>query len=117
MSEEATAYSFSAHLVPGAGTAGLLRVVSILHTRRADVRQLSAVPEEAGSSVVTGIVTLGNAGPQSLLESLRRCAVVLDVRMEEKLEDAALAGSSPRCSCTRLPLSTSRCRRRATQQV
>ena len=90
MSEEAISYSFAARLVPGAGTAGLLRVVSILHTRRAEVRQFSANPGEAGSAAVTGIVTLGNAGPQSLLESLRRCADILDVRMVEEVRAAVL---------------------------
>lgn len=81
-----TRYSFSAHLAPGAGTAGLLRVVSILHTRRAAVAHLCVDADKAGGAVLTGTVTLCNAGARTLLESLRRSP---DVVCADPVGDAA----------------------------
>ena len=75
-------YTFVADLVPHAGTAGLLRLVTILHSRCADLTQLSTAPGAAGGMTVTGTVTLSSAAPHTLCESLRRCPVVMDASME-----------------------------------
>ena len=66
-------YRVSAELVPGAGTAALLRVVSVLHARCATVRQLTYDTDVTrGAPRVTAEVTLLNAGAVTLQESLNR---------------------------------------------
>ena len=73
-------YQLRAEIAPDAGTAALLRIVSVLHARCSNVRELSyeTVPEAAR---LTARVTVLNAGAGTLQRSLERNVEVLRVRM------------------------------------
>lgn len=73
-------YQLRAELVPDAGTAALLRIVSVLHARCSSVRELSyeTVP---GAARLTARVTVLNASAGTLQRSLERNIEVLRVRV------------------------------------
>ena len=77
--DELAAYTVSARLTPRSDTATLLRIVSILHSRGATVRQLAFDADDPNGATVTAQVTLSNAGWVTLLESLRRPVDVTEV--------------------------------------
>lgn len=78
----ATTYRVSAQLAPGAGTAALLRVVSVLHARCCAVRDLAYDTDpERGAARVTARVTLRNAGALTLQRSLDRHVEVVTARV------------------------------------
>lgn len=79
-------YSLTARLAPRSGTSALLRIVSILNGRCANVRRLTFDTEHAVGAVgavVTAQVTLTNAGLATLQESLRRPIEVLEVSADQ----------------------------------
>ncbi len=71
--------SVTAHLQPRSGTAALLRVVSILHSRGTEVHQLDFETRGDDVATMTAFVTLGNVGWQTLRASLLRPMEVIDV--------------------------------------
>lgn len=81
---DATMYTVTARLVAEAGTPALLRIVSILHSRCADIRELSFEAEYPTGATVEACVRLTNAGSGTLLESLRRPVEVLEVTMDTR---------------------------------
>jgi hypothetical protein len=83
-------YTLSADLVPGATTAALLRVVSVLHGRCAEVRQLAFHSGAEGASRVTAEVTLSNAGSQTLQASLARNVEVLAAHVSRRAVPTAI---------------------------
>ncbi len=88
-----SSFLLRAELVPDAGTAALLRVVSVLHARCSSVRGLSyeTVP---GAARLTALVTVLNAGPGTLQRSLERNVEVLRVqvhRAEHHVTDGVAA--------------------------
>jgi hypothetical protein len=83
-------YTLSADLVPGATTAALLRVVSVLHSRCAEVRQLAFDSGAEGTSRVTAEVTLTNAGPSTLQASLARNVEVLTAHVSRRVAPTAI---------------------------
>ena len=93
MSDRET-YSVTAVLVPQPDTATLLRIVSILHSRGAQVRQLNFDSEDPAGATVTARVTSGNAGSATLRESLRRVLDVVEVNteLERPLDLVSLRG-------------------------
>lgn len=76
---DSTTYLVTARLAPRSDTAALLRIISILHSRCANVRHLTYDIEDEGGATLTARVTLSNAGWLTLQESLRRPVEVLDV--------------------------------------
>lgn len=70
--------TLTAQLVPYSSTAALLRVVSILHSRRTEVLDLAYEGREDGAAV-TATVTLGTIGCVTLSQTLLRSAEVIDV--------------------------------------
>lgn len=79
-------YSMSARLVPEPGTAALLRIVSILHSRCSDVRELTFHAGHARGATLTARVAVGSSGAATLQESIRRAVQVLDVAMTERID-------------------------------
>jgi hypothetical protein len=77
-----TTYWLTARLLREPDTAALLRVVSILHARCANVRHLAFDAPRADCAVLTALVTLTNAGPHTLEESLLRAVEVLEATVE-----------------------------------
>lgn len=72
-------FSFTATLVPHAGTASLLRIVSILHSRGVEIHHLSHSADSPCGVTVAGCVTSGNAGREALEGCLRRAVEVAEV--------------------------------------
>jgi hypothetical protein len=87
MSQHET-YSFTATLVPQAGTASLLRIVSTLHSRGVHVHHLEHAADSPSGVTVTGRVTSGNAARTTVEASLRRMLEVVHVstRLEPALD-------------------------------
>lgn len=78
MSDVST-HSLTARLGPNSGTAELLRIVSILHSRCTTVSQLTFDTEHAAGAMVTAQVILSDARWSTLQESLLRPVEVLEV--------------------------------------
>ncbi len=69
-------------LCPGADTATLLRVVSILHSRGTLVRRLSFHADGPQGPTVTAEIGVRNASLASVSAALTRSVQVLDVRID-----------------------------------
>jgi len=72
-------YSVTATLVPGAGTASLLRIVSILHSRGAYVHELTFTGDPRTGPRLTVLVSSSNAGRETVAACLRQAVDTLDV--------------------------------------
>lgn len=75
----------TASLQPRAGTAALLRVVSILHSRGTEVHALAFEAAADDAATMTAQVTLGNVGRQTLRRSLLRPVEVIDVEVRPEV--------------------------------
>jgi hypothetical protein len=78
MYQETTTYAVTVRMAPQSDTTTLLRVVSILHSRRSTVHQMDFDADQPTGPLLTAQVSLTNAGRVTLQESLRRAADVLD---------------------------------------
>ena len=72
-------YSVTATLVPGAGTASLMRIVSILHSRGVHVTELTFTSDVTAEGKLTARVSSGNAGRETVAASLRQAVDLLEV--------------------------------------
>jgi hypothetical protein len=89
---ETTDVLVTATLVPHAGTAALLRVVSVLHSRRTTVHELTFETGEA--TRVLARVSLGAADAATLQRSLDRSVEVLHAAVDAEGDPAARADHS-----------------------
>lgn len=71
--------SVTAHLQPRSNTAALMRIVSILHSRGAEVHELAFDTRGGEVATMTALVTLGNVGWKTLRSSLLHPLEVIDV--------------------------------------
>ncbi len=71
--------SLTATLAPQAGTATLLRIVSVLHSRGVEVHDLTFAAGSDSEGTVSARVTLGNVGRTTLAGSLRHVLELLEV--------------------------------------
>lgn len=73
-------YSVTATLVPGAGTASLMRIVSILHSRGVHVTELTFTGGDVtAEGKLTARMSSGNAGRETVAASLRQAVDLLEV--------------------------------------
>lgn len=85
--------SVTATLVPQAGTATLLRIVSVLHGRGVEVHDLTFAAGSDSEGTVTARVTLGNVGRTTLEGSLRHVLELVEVSTRgERPLDLVTAG-------------------------
>lgn len=87
-------YTIRATLAGSSHVAGLLRVLTVLHTRAEDVVDL-CFHSRADVAVLTGRVTLRHAGPETLAAWLQRPADVLEADVSSgDLDPATTAPAS-----------------------
>lgn len=72
-------YSLTATLIPGAGTATLLRLVSILHSRGVQVSELEFTTGGTAGGTLTVQVTSGNAPRETVEASWQQAVETLRV--------------------------------------
>ena len=77
-------YSVTATLIPGAGTASLLRIVSILHSRGVYVHELTFTGAPRTGPRLSVLVSSSNVGRKTVAECLRRAVDTLDVVTHER---------------------------------
>jgi acetolactate synthase regulatory subunit len=78
MSED-DSFALTAVLVPGSGTASLLRIVSTLHRRGARVHEMSFEDSPESSATVSLRISATNTGGAVIESSLRRLLDVAEV--------------------------------------
>lgn len=85
--------SVTARLQPRSNTAALMRIVSILHSRGAEVHELAFETRSGDVATITALVTLGNVGWKTLRSSLLHPMEVIDVDARPCGGDASSAAS------------------------